>query len=378
MNDLTINGINVNKNKTEELYSSIIAAILNYSNQNYSVFKSFLKLADSVSGNRFPVFSNLPVNTPTIEAEKYEIDVLINDNDYRIIIENKINNASDGHSQLARYIDGSVNGAHYLEKDVYIIYITDGKKDPNNQSWIRLDNRLIATDYRDDFKNRFVSITRKNICDWLEKDVNDLCFNEPEMRRFINISLKLFKKEINENDFKNNVINNNVDNINYKEIPANWEKTIKSRYSQDLITDIEIKDKCIDIIFQWESKEHKIYKLGCLMELYPKTEDYEKTFFRYGIHKVDEDIPYFSNEFLTNLFELFFKTDRYYDRYNHNFNYRNEYNAYYFYASREVQLWSCSDYKFQFVLEYYLLDLIDKIIMFIIAPSQLGLLNLGN
>lgn len=261
---------------------------------------------------------------------------------------------------------------------MFTSYITDGKKDPNNQSWIRLDNRLIATDYRDDFKNRFVSITRKNICDWLEKDVNDLCFNKPEMRRFINISLKLFKKEINENDFKNNVINNNADNINYKEIPANWGKNIKSRYSQDLITDIEIKDKCIDIIFQWESKEHKIYKLGCLMELYPKTEDYEKTFFRYGIHKVDEDIPYFSNEFLTNLFELFFKTDRYYDRYNHNFNYRNEYNGYYFYASREVQLWSCSDYKFQFVLEYYLLDLIDKIIMFIIAPSQLGLLNLGN
>lgn len=79
-------------------------------------------MADSVSDNRFPVFSNLPVNTPTIEAEKHEIDVLINDNDYRIIIENKINNASDGPRQLARYIDGSVNGAHYFEKDVYIIH----------------------------------------------------------------------------------------------------------------------------------------------------------------------------------------------------------------------------------------------------------------
>ena len=104
-------------------------------------------------------------------------------------------------------------------------------------------------------------------------------------------------------------------------------------------------------------------------------ENYEKTFFRYGIHKVDGDIPCFSKEFLTNLFTLFFKIDRYYDRYNQKFDYRKEHDSYYYYVSREVQLWSCSDYEFQFVLRYYLLDLIDKIIMFIIAPSQLGLLN---
>lgn len=55
---------------------------------------------------------------------------MINDNNYRIVIENKINNAKDGSRQLARYIDGSVNGAHYFEKDVYIIYISDGKKIP--------------------------------------------------------------------------------------------------------------------------------------------------------------------------------------------------------------------------------------------------------
>lgn len=52
------------------------------------------------------------------------------------------------------------------------------------------------------------------------------------------------------------------------------------------------------------------------MEFYKRMEGYEKTFFRYGIHKVDGDIPCFSEEFLTNLFSLFFKIDRYYDRYN--------------------------------------------------------------
>lgn len=376
MNDLTINGINVNKNKTEELYSSIIAAILNYSNQNYSVFKSFLKLADSVSDNRFPVFSNLPVNTPTIEAEKYEIDVLINDNDYRIIIENKINNASDGHSQLARYIDGSVNGAHYLEKDVYIIYITDGKKDPNNQSWIRLDNRLIATDYRDDFKNRFVSITRKNICDWLEKDVNDICFNEPEMRRFINISLKLFKKEINENDFKN-YLNNGVSD--FKVTLTHWKEVIQNHYSKDIITSIEVVgDTCLEIVFEWKYKERK-YKLRCRLEILKDTQQ-----IRYKIYNKEEDNTRFTNKFFQNIFDLFFNIDRYYDRYNwryeedHNNFHFNKTNSKDYYVSVESKIWSYSDHEFEFIFKYYLLDLIDKIIMFIIAPSQLGLLNLGN
>ena len=385
MSNLIINGINVNKNKTEEFYSSVIAAILNYSDQNYSVFKSFLKLADKVSDNSFPVFSNLPVHSPIIEAEKYEVDVLINDNNYGIVIENKINNAKDGPRQLARYIDARVNGAHYFEKDVYVIYITDDKKDPHEQSWIRLENRLIATDFKDDFKERYVNITRADICNWIEGDVIDLCLDNPDMYSFVSTSLKLFKREINQNDFKNRIANinsNKIENcsgnerIDFKEALTHWREAIDHLYSKDVISHIKVENNHIEIIFSWSSKEHN-YKLGCRMEFYRRMEKYEKTFFRYGIHKVDGDIPCFSKEFLTNLFTLFFKIDRYYDRYRYyqKFDYRKEHDSYYYYVSREVQLWSCSDYEFQFVLRYYLLDLIDKIIMFIIAPSQLGLLN---
>ncbi len=388
MNNLIINDINVNKNKPEEFYSCIIAAILNYPEQNYSVFKSFLKLADIVSQNRLPVFSNLPVNTPIIRAEEHKIDVSVIDNNYRIVIENKINNARDVPHQLARYIDGSVNGAHYSEKDVYVIYITADKKEPNRQSWIRLEDKLIATDYKDDFKKRYVNITRDDIRKWIENDVNDLCLSNPDMHSFVNASLKLFKGEINQHDFKAHIADmnsNKIENrsdyggIDLKELFAHWKEAIECHYSKNVISEVKIDDTRIDIILQWSHKEHKTYKLGCRMELYKRMEDYEKTFIRYGIHKVDDNIPYFSEEFLTNLFELFFKIDRYYDRYHHNFDYFKEQNSCYYYASREVQLWSCSNYEFQFVLKYYLLDLLDKICMSIIAPSQLGLLNIkGN
>lgn len=265
------------------------------------------------------------------------------------------------------------------------------KKSPSQQSWIRLGDRLIATDFKDNFKKRYANITRADICNWIERDVNDLCLDNPDMHSFVSTSLKLFKREINQNDFKNciaNINSNKIDNcsdngkIDFKEPLTHWGEAIKHHYNKDVITDIKVENNHIETILQWSSKEHN-YKLGCRMEFYKRMEGYEKTFFRYGIHKVDGDIPCFSEEFLTNLFSLFFQIDRYYDRYNdkrdkkdkHTFDYLKEYNSCYYYVSNEVQLWSCSDYEFQFILRYYLLDLIDKIIMFIIAPSQLGLLN---
>lgn len=384
MSDIIINGINVNKNKTEEFYSSVIAAILNYSDQNYSVFKSFLKLADKVSDNRLPIFSNLPVHSPIIKAEKHEIDVLINDNNYRIIIENKINHANDLLSQLARYIDGSINGAHYFEKDVYVIYITDDKKEPSRQSWIRMDKKLIATDYKDDFQKRFVNITRTDICKWLEEDIKDLHIDDPTMNGFINISAKLFSKEINECDFKNHIANINSDKImsesdnrifNFQKTLTHWKEIIESHYSKDIITSVKVGDSCLEIIFQWKYKEQN-YKLRCRLEILKDTQK-----IRYVIYNEEEDNTHFTYKFFQNIFDLFFNVDRYFDRYNwryaknRNTFHFNKTNSSDYYVFMESEFGSYSDHEFQFILKYYLLDLIDKIIMFIIAPSQLGLLN---
>ncbi len=371
------NSINVYKNKTEELHSSILAAILNYPHDNYFIFRSFLKRADKASGNALNMFSELPVHSPSIEPEKSKVDISIEDNTYKIIIENKINGATDIHGQLARYIDGSVNGAHYLEKDVYIIYITNDKKTPNKHSWIRLDGKLIATDYKNDFCHRFVNITRNDICEWLEEDVLRFLEEDAEMHEFVNISLRYFRQEeITKEAFKGykyyRKVNTDNRAANFKETIANWREILRSHYS-DVISDINVTDSEVDIIFNCTPKQSKLsYKFGCRMEMDKKMEGYEKTFIRFGLYKID-DMPFFSKEFLTNLFNLFFNVDRYYDRYNNSFKILEDNRDYF--AYKEVQLWSCSDYEFQFAFEYYLTDLIDKTIMFVIEPLQLGLIN---
>lgn len=369
------NTINVYKNKTEELYSNILTAILNFPCDNYSIFKSFLKLADRASGNSLNIFSALPVHSPTISAEDHKVDISIKDDNYRIVIENKINSARDLSRQLARYIDGSVHGAHYFEKDIYVIYISDNKKDPDRHSWIRLDKKLIATDYKYDFRQRFANISRHEICEWLETEVLDLCKNDSEIYEFTDISLKYFKKEISKEVFKNYKFdrkNNNYDNAtNIMEIINTWGKMLECHYSKDVISGIDLTDSKIDVIFKLFSiQNNRSYKFGCRMEIYKKWDRYEQTFIRYGIYKID-DIPTFSKDFLSSLFDLFFKIDRYYDRYNKNFQILENSGEYL--AFRDVQLWHCNDYEFQFALKYYLMDLIDKIIMFIIAPLQTGL-----
>ena len=75
--------------------------------------------------------------------------------------------------------------------------------------------------------------------------------------------------------------------IDLKELFAHWKEAIECHYSKNVISEVKIDDTRIDIILQWSHKEHKTYKLGCRMELYKRMEDYEKTFIRYGIHKVD-------------------------------------------------------------------------------------------
>ena len=109
--------------KKEERYSSIVADILNIAcKDDYFVYKSFLNMLDKAINNNSTIFSNLPVKAPVIKTESREdkVDISIKDNGYRIFIENKINGAQDLKGQLARYIEGSVNGAHYFEKDVYL------------------------------------------------------------------------------------------------------------------------------------------------------------------------------------------------------------------------------------------------------------------
>lgn len=308
-------------------------------------------------------FSNLDVKSPVIKAEDDHVDVSIKDSSYRIIIENKINGASDRQFQLARYIDGSVNGAHYFEKDVYVVYITDGKESPSRQTWIRRENeKLIATDFKDDFERRYVNITRANICDWLENDVLILCDNNQGKKEQVANALKSFQNG-NIKEFNFEWVNDTNERLH--KIISIWKEYIEFRYKRDDTINVIVSGSTIDVKFKWTSRQ---FEFGCRLEIYP-----EKHTLRYGISKSD-DIKCFTKDNLTKLFKLFFKIDRHCDRYQLNsFNILEGDSEYW--AYKTVELYWCSDYEYKFTFNYYLLDLIDKIIMFIIAPSKVGLLS---
>ncbi len=343
-------------------YSHLLSDILNLSSKedDYSIYKSFLKMLDKVAGNNPNIFSNLDVKSPVIKAEDDHVDVSIKDSSYRIIIENKINGASDQQFQLARYIDGSINGAHYLEKDVYVVYITDTKESPSRQTWIRRENeKLIATDFKDDFERRYVNITKANIGDWLENDVLILCDNNQEKKEQAANALKSFQNG-NIKDFNSEWVNDTNERLH--KIIFNWKEYTEFLYKRDDTINVTTSDSTIDVKFKWPSRQ---YEFGCRLEIYP-----ERSILRYGISK-SNNIEYFTKDNLTKLFNLFFKIDRHCDRYqSFNILENPEYWAY-----KTVKLYWRSDYEYNFALNYYLLDLIDKIIMFIIAPSKVGLLS---
>lgn len=355
-------------------YSHILTDILNLSakEDDYSIYRSFLKMLDKVAGNNQNIFSNLDVKSPVIKAEDDHVDVSIKDSSYRIIIENKIKRASDGNRQLARYIDGSVNGAHYLEKDVYVVYITDVKKSPSRQTWIRRqdkDGKLIGTDFKDALEQHFVNITKTDIYKWLEEEVINICRNNPEQSSVVDKSIKYFCEQISKEEFSDYILDrknyqNNI-TLNFNEIIYEWKDSIEFRYNKEDIVSVTTTDSTINVEFRG-------YDFGCKVKVYSVMDGYEKTMLRYGISKIGKDIECFTKYNLEKLFKLFFSIDRYHDKYR-GFEFPKEDSDYW--AYKTVQLWRCNDYEYKFALNYYLLDLIDKIIMFFIAPSKVGLLS---
>lgn len=101
------------------------------------------------------------IKNPKITSEKERIDVCIEDENYAIIIENKIHNARDQDNQIDRYIDKLKN--RKKEENIFVIYLTrDDYKDPENHSFT----------YKENFENRYINLNYKvDILSWLKENV---------------------------------------------------------------------------------------------------------------------------------------------------------------------------------------------------------------
>lgn len=105
---------------TEEPHTSqFLSAILNYRKKGkYVVLESFIETFLSPAG-----LDKNRVSNPAITAEKTSrIDVLILDNDFAIIIENKLKNAPFQQNQLGRYIE-TIHRRGYDYDKIYMVIL---------------------------------------------------------------------------------------------------------------------------------------------------------------------------------------------------------------------------------------------------------------
>lgn len=142
----------------ENAHSRILAKILQYKRDDHFIFlQSFLENIDI----------DKTVSNPAIDVEKHEIDVLIRDRDYAVIIENKINYASDQPNQLKRYINTVKDS--YGNKPIFVLYLTRlGKKIPSEESLSEDDKKNLGTNYKE------INYTC-HVLPWLEEKVLPEC-----------------------------------------------------------------------------------------------------------------------------------------------------------------------------------------------------------
>lgn len=156
----------------ENAHSRILCKLLQYKNQDgkYLILESLINYIVQDCGKSH--FENIRIDKPRITQEEERIDLWVRDSTYAIIMENKVKNAVDQNTQLARYIQ-KTRAQHYKDENIYIIYLPSDSHDPSENSWYDQDN---GKSLKDDFKDRYIQLSfKKHIIRWLEKDVLPKC-----------------------------------------------------------------------------------------------------------------------------------------------------------------------------------------------------------
>jgi len=143
----------------ENAHSRILVRLLGYRKDGqYPVLDNFIDFLKK----KYPEFNfSHQIKRPVITSELHRIDVLIKEENYAIIVENKIHNAEDQRAQLIRYIE-KVRSFNFIDENIYIVYITRYGGPPDENS--------ISRDVVEKFNERYLELSyRYDILPWLEK-----------------------------------------------------------------------------------------------------------------------------------------------------------------------------------------------------------------
>lgn len=151
----------------ENAHSRILGKLLQQKSAkstHFEILESFLNFI--TENHRIKEdFRQITINKPVITQEIGRIDLWIRDEEYAIIIENKIGWAKDQPNQLERYIKRTKE-QDFDEQQIYVLYLPPiYDKEPNEQAW----GKYLDNDIR---KKRYLNLSFKNdILPWLKENL---------------------------------------------------------------------------------------------------------------------------------------------------------------------------------------------------------------
>jgi len=145
----------------ENAHSRILAKLLQQKT-SYNRFEILESFIEYMTEQKSASFSKIKIKNPIITQETERIDLWIRDNNYAIIIENKIHYACDQKRQLERYISKTKDKG-FKDEQIYIVYLSPRCEEPDFQSWGK---------YKDIFNERYLNLSfNDDILKWLNEKV---------------------------------------------------------------------------------------------------------------------------------------------------------------------------------------------------------------
>ncbi|MBP5391872.1 MAG: PD-(D/E)XK nuclease family protein, partial [Bacteroidales bacterium] len=151
----------------ENVHSRILRLIMDYKiDGHYPFYEEFLRLKKVST----IIPDDISCSEPHFFNERDRIDLLIEGNDYAIIIENKIYNAIDQDHQMERYLLSCI-GRGFKKERIFALYLTsDGTKNISKNSLT--DKALEVLGFSDQTTGRFAEISfRYDILPWLRNNI---------------------------------------------------------------------------------------------------------------------------------------------------------------------------------------------------------------
>ena len=156
----------------ENAHSRILCKLLQYQSENgkYEALESLIKFIINKDKHN-ESFSKIEIQNPVITQEKERIDLWVKDKDYAIIFENKVYDANDQETQIARYIV-KTRACGFDDDNIYVIYMpSTGEKEASDQTWIDQSNPQKPT-LKKKFQERYAKLSfREDILKWLKDGV---------------------------------------------------------------------------------------------------------------------------------------------------------------------------------------------------------------